>query len=152
MNIKKLFLPLVLSILFGYCCGRYVCRVYKYKVDVVLEDSKVYLLQLGTYSSVDSMKKNTSLSNYIYYYDDGVYNSVLAVTKNKDNVDKIKDLYDLDIYVLEYYLDDDSLNEKIDEYDYMISNSDSEEEVKKIISDMLIMYQDNNLIKLANDV
>lgn len=143
MNIKKMFLPLFLSILFGYCCGRYVCKVYKDNTSSLLSDNKVYMLQIGAYSSLDSMKKNTKVSNYIYYVDDGLYKSVLAITGNRDNIDKIKSLYDMDVVVNEYYLDNYDVIKKINEYDVEISSSSDEEALRKIVTDMVLMYQDN---------
>ena len=36
------------------------------------------------------MKASSLSNNYIYYEDEGKYNTIIAITKNKDNIDKIK--------------------------------------------------------------
>ena len=61
MNLKKMIIPLILSILFGYFCGNFVFKIYKEKTDAILDSTKVYLLQTGAYTTLDSMKKNTTL-------------------------------------------------------------------------------------------
>ena len=93
MNLKKMIIPLILSILFGYFCGNFVFKIYKEKTDAILDSTKVYLLQTGAYTTLDSMKKNTTLKNYIYYQDDGLYKTIMAITKDKDNINKIKKIY-----------------------------------------------------------
>ena len=105
MNLKKMIIPLILSILFGYFCGNFVFKIYKEKTDAILDSTKVYLLQTGAYTTLDSMKKNTTLKNYIYYQDDGLYKTIMAITKDKDNINKIKKIYNEDIIINEYYLD-----------------------------------------------
>lgn len=149
MNLKKIIIPLIISILFGYFCGNFVFKIYKEKASSILDNSKVYLLQTGAYTTLDSMKKNTTLTNYIYYQDDGLYKTIMAITKDKENIDKIKNIYNTDIVVNEYYLDNENINNKIKEYDAELKKTTSTIEIQEILNKMLKIYQESDEIKLA---
>lgn len=149
MNVKKMFIPILLSILLGYLCGSFVCKIYKEKSDSLLDSTKVYLLQTGAYSTIDSMKKNTNLTNYIYYQDNGLYKTIMAITKDKENIQKLKDLYNFEILINEYYLDDENINKQITEYDQKLKEITDKEEIEKLLQNMLNIYKENEKIKLA---
>lgn len=149
MNLKKMIIPLILSILFGYFCGNFVFKIYKEKTDAILDSTKVYLLQTGAYTTLDSMKKNTTLKNYIYYQDDGLYKTIMAITKDKDNINKIKKIYNEDIIINEYYPDNPTINSQIKKYDIELKNTSDNSKIQEILDEMLKIYQESNQIKLA---
>ena len=147
MNLKKMIIPLILSILFGYFCGNFVFKIYKEKTDAILDSTKVYLLQTGAYTTLDSMKKNTTLKNYIYYQDDGLYKTIMAITKDKDNINKIKKIYNEDIIINEYYLDNPTINSQIKKYDIELKNTSDNSKIQEILDEML---NSNNVILVAS--
>jgi len=149
MNVKKMFIPILLSILLGYLCGSFVCKIYKEKSDLLLDSTKVYLLQTGAYSTIDSMKKNTNLTNYIYYQDNGLYKTIMAITKDKENIQKLKELYNFEILINEYYLDDENINKQITEYDQKLKEITDKEEIEMLLQNMLNIYKENENLKLA---
>ena len=109
----------------------------------------MYLLQSGAYSSIDNMKMNTKQLNYVYFNDEGMYKTIVAITKNKDNIKKIKNAYNIDMVINEYYLENDDLINKINEYDKELAGTSDKEEVVKIVNNMLINYKEENNIKLV---
>ena len=145
MKLKKVCIPCLLSIICGSICGKLVYGVYDKKIDEDLYGEKIYLIQSGAYENYDNMVKNTSLNHYVYYKDDdGLFKSIIGLTEDKNNIDKIKSTYQGDVIVSEYYSKDMNLNQKIKEFDDKISNTLEIEEVKKIVLDMLGLYKDKN--------
>lgn len=148
-KLKKIVVPIFLSVLCGFLCGRLMFSIYEDKGSSILDSNVVYLLQDKSYSDYDSMKASSVSSNYIYYEEDGKYNMVVAMTKNKDNIDKIKNIYDKELEVNEYLLSDDSINSMIDDYDSKLSSATEEDEIKGIIIDMINIYKDKEDVKMA---
>ena len=146
--IKKLFklvLPIFLSVIFGGISAKLVFSNYDQKITNNINGKKVYLIQSGAYSNYDNMVNNTLISKYIYYQDDdGLYKSVIGITENKDNINKIKSTYTGDIIISEYYSNDTKLNNKIKEYDDLLHNTTDTNKIKEIIVKMLELYKDND--------
>ena len=63
--IRGIFIPLVVSMLFGYVCGKLVYQVYEDKIDDKLSSSRLYLVENGEYLTYDSMRVENNGSNYI---------------------------------------------------------------------------------------
>ena len=147
--IKGIFLPLVISIIFGFICGKLVYSVYGDDIENKLSSSKLYLVQNGEYLTYDNMREENNGNNYVYYKDDDGYKTVVGITKNEDNIDKIKSLYNDDLQVMEYYISTDLLNDKQREYDLMLSNTSDIYEVKKVVDNILNLYRENDTIRLV---
>lgn len=146
--LKKLFkkvLPIFLSVIFGALCGKLVFSNYEEQITKDLKREKVYLIQIGAYSNYDNMVNNTLVNNYIYYQDDdGLYKSVIGITKNKNNIEKIKSTYEKEVIITEYYSSDTKLTKKLKEYDKLLEETKDTNEIKKIIKQSLELYKDNN--------
>lgn len=146
--IKKLFkavLPIFLSVLFGSICGKLIFSNYEGKITKELKGKKVYLIQIGAYSNYDNMVNNTLVNNYIYYQDDdGLYKSVIGITENKNNIEKIKTTYTGDVIINEYYSTNNELNTKLKEYDTLLQSTTDTTEIKQIVKETLELYKDNN--------
>ena len=150
-KLLKVLFPLFLSVICGVICGRLVYGIYDKKLEVDLNGEKIYLIQSGAYSTYDKMVEHTLLSNYVYYEDDGLYKSIIGITENYDNIEKIKNTYDSDVIVKEYYSKDKELNDKIKEYDVLIKNTSDNKEIKNIISEVLALYKDKNTTLIEID-
>lgn len=148
-KLKKIVVPIFLSVFCGFVCGRLMFSIYEDKGSNVLDSNVIYLLQDSSYSDYDTMKASGVSANYIYYEEDGKYNMVVAMTKNKNNIEKIKEVYGKDLKVTEYLLSDDSINDMIDEYDIKLGSTTDGEEIKKIIIDMINIYKDREDVKMA---
>ena len=143
-RIKKVIIFCFLSIICGSICGKLVYGIYDKEIDSHLYGEKIYLIQAGSYSNYDNMIENTSLSNYIYYKDeDGLFKSIIGLTENYDNIEKIKSTYDKDVIISEFYSNDDMLNQKIKEFDHKMNQTTDTKEIQKIVLEMLNLYKDN---------
>ena len=144
-KLKKVLFPCFLSVVCGAICGRLVYGIYDKKLEDDLNGKKIYLIQSGAYSTYDNMVSNTLLSNYIYYEDDdGLYKSIIGVTEDYDNIEKIKNTYKEDVVISEYYSKDEELNKRIREYDEKIKNTNDDKEIKSIVLEMLSLYKDKD--------
>lgn len=145
---KKLysfFTPILLSVIFGSFCGKIVYDMYDKKIEEDIGGKKIYLVQAGAYSSYDNMVKNSMLSNYIYYEDeDGLYKSIIGLTLDYDNLDKIKNTYKENVLVREFYSKDIDLNKRIEEYDRKLKNTTNNDEINDIIDKVLELYKGKN--------
>lgn len=148
-KLKKIVVPIFLSVFCGFVCGRLMFNIYEDKGSSILDSNVIYLLQDSSYSDYETMKASGVSANYIYYEEDGKYNMVVAMTKNKNNIEKIKEVYGKDLKVTEYLLGDDSINDMIDEYDIKLGSTTDSEEIKKIIIDMINIYKDREDVKMA---
>lgn len=144
-KLKKVLFPIFLSVICGAICGRLVYSIYDKKLDNDINGEKIYLIQAGAYSTYDNMVTNTLISNYIYYEDDdGLYKSIIGLTEDYDNIEKIKNTYKDNVVISEYYSKDKELNRKIKAYDQKIKNTTSEEAIKNIVLEMLTLYKDKD--------
>ena len=144
-KLKKVLFPIFLSVICGAICGRLVYSIYDKKLSDDIKGQKIYLIQAGAYSTYDNMVNHTLLSNYIYYEDeDGLYKSIIGVTEDYDKIEKIKSTYKDNVLISEYYSKDKELNKKIKEYDEKIKKASNEEEIKKLVLEMLNLYKDKD--------
>lgn len=141
-------IPFLVSILFGFMCGKFVYRIYKDDISDKFNSSLVYLLEGETYLTYDGMRKDNGLGNYVYYVDESGYKTVFGITKDIDNVDKINNLYNDDLNVYEYYVSNDKLNDKQDEYDIMLKDSVLEADIKSVLDNILNMYKEDDTVRL----
>ena len=135
--------------IFGFVCGKMVYSVYEDDVSNKLSSSKLYLVENGKYLTYDMMREENNGNNYVYYKDDEGYKTVVGITRNEENIDKIKSLYSDDVRILEYYISSDMLDEKQNEYDIQLSNSKDVYEVREVVDNILNLYREEDTIKLV---
>ena len=144
-----IFIPLVISMIFGYVLGKLVYKVYGDDIENKLSSSKLYLVENGEYLTYDNMREENTGNNYVYYKDEDGYKTVVGITKNIDNVNKIKKLYNDSVRVEEYYVSSELLNDKQNEYDILLSNTDDVYEVREVVDNILNLYREDDTIKLV---
>ena len=147
--IKGFLMPLVVSMICGFVCGKLVYSEYVDDVENRLSSSKIYLIENGTYLTYDNMREENNGNNYVYYRDDDGYKTVVGITKNYDNVDKIQSLYSDKVKVEEYYISNDMVTDKQDEYDIQLSSTDDLYEVREVVDNILNLYRKDDTIKLV---
>ena len=146
---KGILVPLVMSVLFGYVCGKFVYGIYKDDVDGMLDSSRLYLLHGETYLTYDGMRKENINNNYVYYVDDNKYKTVFGITKNIENAEKINNLYNGDLNIMEYYISNDKLSNMQDEYDDILKDTLNNDKVMEVVSDILNMYKEDDTVRLV---
>ena len=147
-KIKQIVVPIFLSVLCGFICGRLMFSIHEEKGKNILELNTIYLLKDNSYSDYDSMKASSLSNNYIYYEDEGKYNTIIAITKNKDNIDKIKKKYNKELTIMEYLLKDEEMNNKLEAYDLELTKAQKDEDIKEVINKMINVYKDKEDVKM----
>ena len=147
--IKGFLMPLVVSMICGFVCGKLVYSEYVDDVENRLSSSKIYLIENGSYLTYENMREENNGNNYVYYRDDDGYKTVVGITKNYDNVDKIQSLYSDKVKVEEYYISNDMITDKQDEYDIQLSSTDDLYEVREVVDNILNLYREEDTIKLV---
>ena len=142
-RIKKIVVPCFLSILCGCICGHLVYGLYDKKIESDFYGEKIYLIQAGAYSDYDNMVKNTTLNNYIYYKDDdGLFKSIIGLTEEKENIEKIKNIYGKEVIISEYYSNDLELNKNIKKIDKELKAAKESKDIQKLSLEILNLYKD----------
>ena len=146
--IRSIFIPVFIAILCGYIGGKFVYKTYKDNLYDSLNSSRLYLIENGEYDDINIMREENSNNNYVYYKDNNKYKSVVGITKDYKNIDKIKSLYTDNLYVLEYYLSNDILDSKQDEYERELNNANDIHEIKEAVDNILSLYRNDDSIRL----
>ena len=147
--IKGIFVPLVVAVICGFVCGKLVYSVYGDDVENKLSSSKLYLIENGEYLTYDNMREENSGNNYVYYKDEEGYKTVVGITRDEDNIEKIKSLYSDSVRVEEYYISTEFLNDKQSEYDLQLANTDDVYEVREVVDNILNLYREDETIRLV---
>ena len=145
-----IIIPVIISIIFGYVCGKFVYKTYRDNLYDNLKSKRLYLVQKGKYDSYDEMREDNNGNNYVYYQDEEGYKTVVGITMYYDNVDKIKKLYSDKLEVSEYYVSNDFFNNKQNEYDDELTNTNDIYEVKEVVDNILNLYRSDDSIKLIS--
>lgn len=149
-KVLGIIIPVIISIIFGYVCGKFVYKTYRDNLYDNLKSKRLYLVQKGKYDSYDEMRENNNGNNYVYYQDEDGYKTVVGITMYYDNVDKIKKLYSDKLEVSEYYVSNDFFNNKQNEYDDELTNTNDIYEVKEVVDNILNLYRSDDSIKLIS--
>ena len=149
-KVLGIIIPVIISIIFGYVCGKFVYKTYRDNLYDNLKSRRLYLVQKGKYDSYDEMREDNNGNNYVYYQDEEGYKTVVGITMYYDNVDKIKKLYSDKLEVSEYYVSNDFFNNKQNEYDDELMNTNDIYEVKEVVDNILNLYRSDDSIKLIS--
>ena len=143
-------MPIFFAVLVGFICGKIVYNYYRDSIYEDLSQSKLYLVLGGNYNTYEDMREENSSNNYVYYIDDDGYKTVIGITRNVDNIEKIQSLYDNDTEVSEYYINDLEYRQKQDIYDLELTNASDVYEVKEVVDNILNLYRSDDSIKLVS--
>lgn len=147
---KKIFLPIIVSIILGFFMGFYIFHEYDSKVQIkaVFNEEKVnvYFLQLGVYSDLDKAKESAKgFESYIYTKEDGQYHVYVGMTKSKENSEKLKGFFKEKgyiIYVKKMIISDSTFIDMLEQYDEFLKKTEEEEAILKILEKILNQYKE----------
>ena len=143
--IKKSFL-IIIPVLFGIILGKYIYNISIFNTKEVFDETySVYLLQYGVYSNEENMKNSTTeLSNYFYFKDKKGYHVIIGIVKNKNNLEKIRDSYEItsNIYLKEVKITNMEFYENLGQYDNLISKSNDKNFIINAEKQVLSKYEE----------
>ena len=134
MKKLKLFSPIILSIILGYLCASYALDEYHMTYDDI---NNIYYLQIGAYTNEDNIGDTT---DKLVVHEDDKYYVYVGITTSYTNALKIRDLYkekNIHLYIKDGYINNKDFILELEQYDVLISNSNTYEEVNSILKSIL---------------
>lgn len=146
---KKYIITIIVSLVIGFLLSNYMIKEYDDKVSLLpafgATQEQAYLIQQGVYSTMDSMKENTSqLNDYIYTTIDNLYYVYIGLTLDSENVLKLQNYYKekgIDTIVKTTTIHDKSFLETIKQYDKVLKETNDKETIKEVNKQILSKYK-----------
>ncbi len=145
---KKYLFPVILSLCIGMLLAYTIINSYN-NVDsltVSKNAEEIYYLQKGVYSSKTKMEEGMSdFQHYIYNVEDNKYHTYIGISKNKNNINKIKEFYQnkgYDTYIVTKITDNEEFLVVLGQYDELLANTDDENALSVICNQVLAKYEE----------
>ena len=146
---KKSLITIFLAIILGYICASFILE--EYRLSNFEDFNNIYYLQIGAYNKLDNALADlTSITNKKVIKEDDKYYSYIGITSSIDNANRIKKLYKeqgINVYIKEKYLNNKDFIYDLEQYDILIKNAKSKEEIDKVLETILSSYEVNVLNK-----
>lgn len=145
---KKYFFPVLLALITGFfLCTIFINEYEDYEgIQVSYNGEKLFFIQSGVYSSIESMEENTmNLENYIYNEKDGLYYVYIGITYDQKVKNKIMEYYKekgINTISKEFTISNKNFINKVKEYDNLIINSQDSIYISSLINQTLISYEE----------
>ena len=145
---KKNIFIFVIVVIMGVYSG---VTLYNKVNSVYAYDNKntIYLLQLGVYNSLDTMNSDTKdITNKLVIKDKKNYYVYVGISKDKNNLKKIRKIYNrlgYNLYLKEEYINNEFFLTNIEQFDILLKNAKTEDEINSINSVILSSYEENIL-------
>ncbi len=143
-------IPIIVSILLGAFCGKLVFSQYQNNEEVFNENNTIYVLQQGVYTKEETkINAMQNLPCAISVLDDGKYYVYVAMTKNQQNLEKVSKLFQekkIDIYQKEIAVTNREFLNTLEQYDLLLENAKTEEEMISVIKVILASYEESVLM------
>ena len=143
---RKILLPILLAIVFGYLCANYVYALYKEEDNT----TNVYFLQEGVYKSLESVEELKNLPSKLILKEDDKYYVYVGITSSLDQAKMIKNIYEnnnINLYIKEKIIDNDSFLSELEQYDILLKNAKSFEEINNVFETVVATYEEKVLDK-----
>ena len=143
---RKIVLPIIFALIFGFLCANYVLALYS-------EDSSlnntIYFLQAGAYKNKESSNNDLKdIDNKILIKEEDKYYLYVGITTDIKEAERIKKLYqknNIDLYIKEKIVENDSFYLELEQYDILLKNAKSYEEVNAVFKSVLATYEERVL-------
>lgn len=147
----KYLKPIILCIICGFLMGFFLYSSYDKKINlkpVFSSLEKVYIFKIGKYTNVNEMNNSLkNLDNYIYRIENNNYIVYSAITRNKENISKIKGYFKTLGYIVneeEIFIDNNDFIKILDTYDEMLFNTNDNKVIENIINGVINKYKEIN--------
>lgn len=149
INVKKYIFSILSAITIGLIFGKFMLKQYenpKNIIPVISSPFKAFFLELGVYDSELEMQENTiKFPFYIYTLKDNKYYVYIGITRNEQNLNKIKGYYENKGYVIsvrEFEIDNDSFITVLEQYDNLLLESSDDATIDAVCSQVLGKYEE----------
>ncbi len=147
---KSLLISIVLTVFLGSFFGKFLYERYESET-VMTEGETLYFLQYGVYSSEEEAKKNQeNLEASLLVREDNKFYLYLGISLEKENLDKVQTYYDQEdktTYIKALTFTDNTFINHLSQWDVLLSNASSKEELLAICKVVLADYEETVLRK-----
>ena len=136
-------ISIVCALLLGYLCANFIFSEYKDSQTVYGESGTIYFLQYGVYTNKEHEKKNAS--KYLEVKENDKYYIYIGMTTSLENAEKIKKTYKdkgIELYIKSDYVSNKEFVSELSQYDILLDNSKTEEEMNSVLSTVLSSYEE----------
>lgn len=138
MNKKALLIVMLMGIVFA----SFLLYKYKSKDKGIVNTETVYLIQIGAYQNYENVVKVTkTLPNYVIIEEDGTAKIIVGITKDNNNLEKLKQNYE-NIYIREEQIDNKEFLDYLTKYDYLLNETNNSETIEEINHKVLNKYDE----------
>ena len=107
---------------------------------------KLFFIQYGVFSSLESLEDNTiTLQNYVYNEDNNLYYVYVGITKLEENAKKIVDYYKKngnETIIKEFEVINKKFISDLENYDKVLKETDDDTVIASIINQTLSKYEE----------
>ena len=145
---KKYSFTFIIALIIGF----FLCYIFLKQYDsfegikVSSMGEKLYFIQYGVFSSLESLEENTiSLQNYIYNEQDGLYYVYVGITRLEENADKIVNYYKnlgYDTIIKQYEITNKKFINELINYDEILKNTNDTTVTSSITNQVLSKYEE----------
>lgn len=145
---KKYLFPIILSLCIGALLSYLIINSYSDIDSMAVSKGaeEVYYLQRGVYSSKKNMEESMKdFQHYIYNVEDNKYHTYIALSKNKQNIEKIKTYYEkmsYNTYIETKITDNEDFLTVLGQYDELLNKTEDEKAIKAIVNQILAKYEE----------
>ena len=148
----KYIKPIILCIIVGFFMGIFLFRAYENSdtlIPVLKTGENVIFIKIGTYENTTIMENELkNFENYVYKQNENDYSAYIGITKETENIKKIKDFYNALGYITseeEFLVKEEKFIEILNVYDKMLKDATNNEVIKGIIMETLSKYEEITL-------
>ena len=146
---KSFFITMIIAILIGAVLGNFLFEQYKLESkSVIREVNSTYFLMEGSYSTEDQANKavtDNNIKTYLIVKEDANYIVYLAITKDNDNLDKLKKLYNdlgINCSIKKMSASNEEFLAMLEQMDILLNKTSSNDEILAINEVVLANYQE----------
>lgn len=138
---------LSIAVLAGAFCAKYIFNQYEEEVKTTFNETNenVYTFQYGAYNNKQVMEETCkNLKSYFYYKENKMYHVLIGISKDKNNLEKIKNAYVItsDIYVKKEKVSNMEFIESLKQYDNLINNTTDKNTIITAEKQILSKYEE----------
>ena len=143
---KKILFKIILFIGIGFSLGEIIFGKKIETIKQLANKETYYFLQEGIYNNKKLLKENCKfLNDKIIEKRNDKYYVFIAITKDPAILNKLKDIYEkagINTIIIQKNISSNSFSENLDQLDYLIKNTEDNEQILLIEKVILANYEE----------
>lgn len=139
----RFLIPIFFSVLVGFIFGKIIFNQYDETMTTFGDGEKLYFIQSGIYSNLESMPKN--YNDYLYIYENNAYHLYLGITKNEKIASRIEGYYNKkgnNIYIKEKFVNNPEFTTLLGEYDKVLELTSQDTDIGVVEKVVIASYKE----------